>query len=337
MPGSQPGDRTSGHGPSPVPVPLLRPGGPAAGPARSDAVGLVGLGQMGAPMARHLVEAGFAVAGHDLDPGRTAALAATGGEPCDSPAAVARRAGTGTVLTSLPSAAALETVLGGPHGLLAGAERPLLIVETSTLALHDKEVARRATEAAGATLLDCPLSGTAAQAQEKDLVVLASGDATAVEHCAPVFDAFARATHYLGPFGAGSKTKFVANLLVAIHNVAAAEAFVLATRAGIDRQAVYDVLAGSAATSRMFEVRGPMMVAGHYDRPGVSGHVFQKDLQIIEDFARTSACPTPLFTAARSLYQAALSQGLGDLDAGAVCTVLEQLAGLPTPRPSDQR
>jgi 3-hydroxyisobutyrate dehydrogenase-like beta-hydroxyacid dehydrogenase len=122
--------------------------------------------------------------------------------------------------------------------------------------------------------------------------------------------------------------KFVANLLVAVHNAAAAEAFVLATKAGIDRQTVYDVITSSAGTSRMFEVRGPMMVAGDYDRPGVSARVFQKDLRIIEDFAQACTCPTPLFSAARPLYLAALALGLDDQDAGAVCTVLERLAGL---------
>lgn len=168
-------------------------------PARSEAVGLVGLGQMGAPIARHLLEAGFPVAGYDPDPARAAALAAHGGEACDSARAVARTAAT--VLTSLPSAAALEAALDGPHGLLAGEERPLVIVETSTLALRDKEAAHITAEAAGATLLDCPLSGTAGQAQHKDLVVYASGDAATIERCLPVFEGFARAHHYLGPDG----------------------------------------------------------------------------------------------------------------------------------------
>lgn len=294
--------------------------------ARSDVVGLVGLGRMGAPIARHLIDAGFPVAGYDLDPARAAALAADGGEQCDSAGAVASAAAT--VITSLPSAGALDDALNGPHGLLAVGERPLVIVETSTLALRDKEAARVAAEAVGTTLLDCPLSGTAGQAQQKDLVVYASGEPAAIERCVPIFEGFARAHHDLGPFGAGSKMKFVANLLVAIHNVAAAEAFVLATKAGIDRQTVYEVITSSAATSRMFEVRGPMMVAGDYDRPGVSAQVFQKDLRIIDDFARSCACPTPVFTATMPVYLGAFALGLDDLDAGAVCAVLERLAGI---------
>lgn len=296
----------------------------------NDAVGIVGLGQMGTPIARHLLEAGFPVVGYDLDPVRAGDLVAAGGRSCGSPREVAGEAST--VITSLPSADALRAVLRGRDGLLAARPRqPLVIVETSTLALDDKQSARHDAETAGATLLDCPLSGTAAQAHAKDIVVYASGDAAAVEACGPVFTAFARSYHHLGPFGAGSQMKIIANLLVAIHNVAAAEAFVLAAKAGIDRSSLYEVIADGAGTSRMFEARGPSMVAGAYDQPGVTGRVFHKDLQIIADFARTHDCPTPLFSATVPVYLASLAHGFGDRDIAAVCAVLEQLAGVERP------
>jgi putative dehydrogenase len=294
-----------------------------------DAVGVVGLGQMGAPMSQHLLDAGFAVVGHDLDPARADELANAGGRACGSPREVA--AAASTVITSLPSPDALRAVLAGPDGLLAARARPLVVVETSTLAPEDKRSARDDAEAAGATLLDCPLSGTAGQARARDVVVYASGDAAAVEACGPLFSAIARSHHYLGPFGAGSTMKIVTNLLVAIHNVAAAEAFVLAARAGIDRRTFYEVTADSAGTSRMFQVRGPSMVVGSYDGPGVTGQVFRKDLQIIADFARSHACPTPLFAATLPVYLAALAQGLGAKDTAAVCQVLERLAGVGRP------
>jgi putative dehydrogenase len=292
-------------------------------------VGFVGLGQMGTPMSAHLLGAGFAVTGHDLDRERAAALAAAGGAPAASPREVAT--GADVVVTSLPSAAALRHVLTGPDGLLA-ADDParLVIVETSTLALDDKEEARRAAEHAGATVLDCPLSGTARQARDKDLVVFASGDAAAVARCAPVFAGFARAHHHLGPFGAGTRMKLVANLLVAVHNVAAAEAFVLARKAGIDPQVLYEVISGGAGSSRMFEVRGPMMAARRYDGAGITGQLFQKDLRLIADFARSLDCPTPLFSAADQAYVAARARGLGDQEVAAVQEVLAHLAGLDT-------
>lgn len=296
----------------------------------SDVVGVVGLGQMGLPIACNLVGAGFRVVGYDIDPGRLALLVESQGDAAGSPRQVTGKADV--VVTSLPSAAALDTVLRGPDGLLAAGldhrDRSLTIIETSTLSLGDKEAARTVAAAAGARLLDCPLSGTGAQARTGDLVVYASGDAAAVERCAPLFEAFARRHLYLGPFGTGTRMKLVANLLVAIHNVAAAEAFVLASKAGLDRQAVYDAITDGAGTSRMFELRGPAMVARSYDTPGATGALFAKDLRIIADLAQVLDCPTPLFTAASSLYGAALTDGLGDLDTAAVCAILERLAGL---------
>jgi L-threonate 2-dehydrogenase len=290
-------------------------------------VGFVGLGQMGTPMSAHLVEAGFTVAGFDIDPARVETLEAAGGKACGSAREAAAEASI--VITSLPSADALEAVVSGDDGLLAAdVAGRLVVVETSTLSLEDKDAARRAVEAAGAVLLDCPLSGTAGQAQTKDLVVYASGDEPSVQRCVPVFDGFARAHYYLGPFGSGSKMKFIANLLVSIHNVAAAEAFVLALKAGMDLETVYEVIGSGAGSSRMFEVRGPMMVAGDYDRPGMSVRVFQKDLRIIADFARAFDCPTPLFTAGTQVYLAALAHGFESQDAAAVCAALERIAGV---------
>lgn len=291
-----------------------------------DVVGFVGLGQMGTPMSGHLLAAGFSVVGHDIDAGRVRAFEAAGGRACATAEEVAGEAAI--VITSLPSPTALRAALEGPEGILAapGIGKGV-IVETSTLALDDKERARDAAQAAGVTLLDCPLSGTAAQAHDKDLVVFASGDEQAVTRCTPVFEGFSRAHYYLGAFGNGSKMKFIANHLVAIHNVAAAEALVLAMKAGMDPKTVHEVVSSGAGSSRMFEVRGPAMVAGDFDQPGMSVRVFQKDLGIIGDFARSFECPTPLFTAATQIYVSALAHGYGGQDAAAVCAALERLAG----------
>src|SRR5205823_10615186 len=138
--------------------------------------------------------------------------------------------------------------------------------------------ARDRLAGAGITLLDCPLSGTGAQAATGDLAVYASGGRAAFDRAAPVFAKFARVAHYLGEFGNGSKMKFVANLLVAIHNVASAEAFALGMKAGLDPKTIYDVIGNSAAASRMFQVRGPQMVENKYDPATISVGLFQKDM-----------------------------------------------------------
>lgn len=277
---------------------------------------------MGSAMAANLARAGFRVLGYDPRQSARRALGRAGGTALGSNAALARRCDT--IITSLPSARALEDVA-------RDIARPgVLVIETSTLPLEAKEAARRVLARAGATLLDCPLSGTGAQARVKDLAVYASGPRAAVRRAVPVFEGFARANYYVGSFGAGSKMKFVANLLVAIHNVSAAEAFVLAMKAGLDPQLVYKVVGDGAGGSRMFQVRGPMMVRGDYRDATMKVEVWQKDMAIIGDFARALGCPTPLFLASAPFYTAALAAGRGKEDTAAVCAVLEGMAGLRT-------
>ena len=225
-------------------------------------VGIVGAGTMGSAMARNLIAAGFKVVGRDVDPVRADALAAMGGSVAGSPRAVAEAADC--VLTSLPSAAAFEAAIGGADGIGA-ADRPGLVAfDTSTLPIPVKEAARDVLAETGKILLDVPLSGTGAQAVTKDLVVYASGDSAAIAGLSDVFEGFSRAHYDLGEFGNGSRMKFVANLLVAIHNVAAGEAFALGIKAGLAPETVFEVISNSAATSRIFEVRGPQMVANDY-------------------------------------------------------------------------
>ena len=195
-----------------------------------------------------------------------------------------------------------------------------------------KEEARKRLAARGTILLDCTLSGTGAQARVKDLVVYASGDRKSYRRIAPVLDGFARAHYYVGAFGAGSKVKFVANLLVAIHNVAAAEAMVLAMKSGLDPAMVLKVVADGAGSSRMLQVRGPMMVKGDYSDATMKVQTWQKDMTIIGDYARKIDCPTPLFSASAPFYTAAMAMGLGAEDTGAVCAVLEQMANNPRRR-----
>jgi 3-hydroxyisobutyrate dehydrogenase-like beta-hydroxyacid dehydrogenase len=239
-------------------------------------------------------------------------------------AEVGNAAGVGVVITSLPSAASLHEVAGQ---LAEERRRRLIVIETSTLPIADKEEARGRLAAAGATLLDCPISGTGAQARTGDLVVYASGPKSACRAVAPVLSGFARGQYYVGAFGAGSRTKFVANLLVAIHNVAAAEALVLAMKAGLDPVVTLKVIADGAGSSRVLQLRGPMMVRGRYTETSATLSVFRKDLTIIGDFARQLGCPTPLLAAAAPIYTAAAAAGHEADDTAAVCTVLEMMAG----------
>ena len=286
-------------------------------------VGIVGLGIMGGAMARNLAAAGWRVVGYDVDADRRRELAQAGGKAADSVAAVARAAQT--VLTSLPSPQAVLAVAREIAG--AGVERRV-VVETSTLALDDKLAAEAILREAGHVALDCPLSGTGAQAQTKDLVVYASGDSAAVAAQHPLFAGFARAAHDLGAYGNGTRMKLVANLLVAIHNVASAEALVLGIKAGLDPHQVVELVGAGAATSRIFELRAPMMAQSRYDPPTMRIATWQKDMAVIGAFAKQLGSPTPLFFATEAIYAAAMGLGLGGQDTAAVCTVLERMGGV---------
>jgi 3-hydroxyisobutyrate dehydrogenase-like beta-hydroxyacid dehydrogenase len=289
--------------------------------SKDRSIAVIGLGIMGSAIAKNLIAAGFAVAGYDIDAEKTAALAEAGGMPCGSVAEAVQ--GRTLAVTSLPSAAALNATV---TGLLAAPQPGLVVAEVSTFPIEAKVAARDRLAAAGMTMLDCPLSGTGAQARTRDLALYGSGDEAAYDSCRDAFAAFARVSHYLGEFGNGSRMKFVANLLVSVHNAAAAEAIVLGVKAGLDPERILEVIGSGAGTSRIFELRGPMMAKGVYTPPTAAMHVLQKDSAIIGAFARSLGVDTPMLNAAAPLYDEAEAQGHGKEDVAAVHAVLARRA-----------
>ncbi len=284
-------------------------------------VGVIGLGHMGSAVSGNLVREGFTVFGYDIDRTRIEALVRTGARGASSSEEVGKQ--SDTVITLLPSTAAFEEVIWGPTGLLASAKSGLIVMECSTLPIDLKQRGLRALQGSGIQLLDCPISG-GTRAAEKDLVVYGSGNREAFERCLPLIKGFARASYYLGEFGNGSKMKYVANLLVAIHNVSAAEALVFGMKSGLDPELVYKVMSDSSGRSRMLEVRGPKMLKGDFDQASMKMGVFQKDLKIIEQFASSIDCPTPLFSCAARIYGAAMAEGRENQDTSSVFAVLEE-------------
>ena len=251
-------------------------------------IGMIGLGIMGGAMARNLVASGFDVVGFDLDANACHVAKSIGADIAASVAAVADK--TADVIVCLPSA---KAVLETAKALSATKAQKLTVAETSTLSLEDKIAFAKILTDAGHIALDCPLSGTGAQAQTKDLVVLASGDHSSIERLTTTFLGFSRKVQNLGDYGNGSKMKFVANLLVAIHNVAAAEALVLGMKAGLDPKQIVDVISSGAGNSRMFELRAPMMAANNYLPATMRSRTWKKDMTVIGDFAASLDCPTP--------------------------------------------
>jgi 3-hydroxyisobutyrate dehydrogenase-like beta-hydroxyacid dehydrogenase len=289
-------------------------------------VGLLGLGIMGSAYAGNLLQAGFETRGYDVDPVALQAFEAAGGARAATPRALASECDV--LISALPSVAAAEAAFFATSGVAEGANAALVLVETSTLPLATKERLRSGLAARGVEVLDSPVSGTGSQAREKDLAIYASGDREAYDRAEPVLRAIARAVRYVGAYGAGSKLKFIANLLVTIHNLSTAEAVVLAQKAGIDPAAMIEIIGEGAGASRMLAVRGPMMAAGSYEPASMKLDVYQKDIEIIADFAHEVGAPTPLFSQSAVFYTAALAQGRGKQDTAAIASVLKTMAGL---------
>jgi putative dehydrogenase len=282
-------------------------------------VGIVGLGIMGGAIARNLVDRGWRVIGFDTDAARRAEMAQANVAIVDNVGQVARE--TPIIMTSLPNPAAVEEVA---QAIAASGQPSRIVVELSTLTIADKLRFEAILKQAGHIALDCPLSGTGAQAKTRDLVVYASGESGAIAQCAGLFADFAKQSADLGVFGNGSRMKFVANHLVAIHNVATAEAMILAERAGLDPKMVVEMVGPGAGGSRMFQMRAPMMVAGVYEPATMKVSIWKKDMAIIAEFADQVGCATPLFTLTQPVYAEAMAMGLGDQDTAAVFEVLKK-------------
>jgi putative dehydrogenase len=271
-------------------------------------VGIIGLGIMGGAISKNLIQRGWTVFGTDLDATKRDELTQAGGTACPDIETICANAPV--ILTSLPSPYALAAVAAA----IAATKTPRIVVETSTMALSDKLAAHDVLAAAGHTALDCTLSGTGAQAVNRDLVIYASGDTAAIAAQMPLFGDFARAAHDIGTYGNGTRMKFVANLLVAIHNVAAAEAMVLANAAGLDPDLVVQLAGAGAGASRMFDMRAATMRVS----------TWQQDLDIIGTYAHDLGVTLPLFAASAPIYTAAMDAGLGDQDTAAVFAVLDK-------------
>ena len=304
----------------------------AAAKRSKGTVGVIGLGIMGGAFAKNLAAAGWRVVGYDISAARRREAERAGVEIARSAADVAAKAPT--VLTSLPKPQALIEIVGT---IAAAKLKRVVIVEMSTFAIEDKERAERVLRKAGHVMLDTPVSGTGSQAKAKDLVFYGSGDKRSIARLRPLFDDFGRKLYDVGAFGNGSRMKYVANLLVAINNVASAEAMVLGMKAGLPPQLIVDLIQAGAGNSRVFELRAPMMANNRYTDATMKMSVWQKDMKVIGQFAKKIRVPTPLFSATKAIYVKALKTGHANHDTAAVCAVLEKQAKFKRRKASRKR
>jgi L-threonate 2-dehydrogenase len=290
-------------------------------------VGIIGLGIMGGGMAEALLGAGHAVIGYDPARSARTRLTRAGGRAASSATAVAERADI--VITSLATVAALDDVVAR----IAAARRsrgraPLIVIESSTLPLSDKERAAQRLARAGMVAMDCPISGTAVRLKERAWTIYASGPKAAYRRVRPIFEAFTDNVPYVGRFGHGTRMKFVANHMVAILNVATAESLTYARRLGLDPDAVHKLVATSPIIGTgVYRLRGRFMVSRNYLPATMKVEVWQKDMQVIGDMARAVGAPVPLFSNCAALYNAAMALGLAQSDSASVAEVFYAMTG----------
>lgn len=289
-----------------------------------ERVGFIGLGIMGAPMAANLLEAGFPLVVHNRSRAAVDALVADGAQAADGPAALA--ADVDIVVTMLPDSPDVEAVVLGEGGVAEGIREVALLVDMSTIA---PAVSRRIHEALaerGVQAVDAPVSGGEPAARDGQLAIMAGGDEAAVRRAQPLFDVLGKATTHIGPPGAGQVAKAANQVMVALHIQAAAEALLLAERAGVDPARVRDALLGGFAASRVLEVHGQRMLDGSFE-PGFRAALHRKDLGIAQQTGREEGAPLPATSLAATLFDALIAQGGGDHDHAALALVYERLAG----------
>jgi 3-hydroxyisobutyrate dehydrogenase-like beta-hydroxyacid dehydrogenase len=282
-------------------------------------IGIVGLGLLGHAVAGRLLASGHAVVGFDVVPARRDALAGLGGTPAPSAAAVV--AAAEAVCTILPSLATVEAVILGADGLVTAAPAGRTIIQMSTISPGLTTHLAAAARSRGVELLDCPISGTSGMVARGDGIVFVGGARAVFDRWRPMLEAILPRAVYVGAAGQAMYLKLVANLLVALNSAAAAEALVMARRGGLDLGLVLDVLGTSAATSRMLEVRGPMMAKGEFP-PQMKLDLFMKDLHLIQEAATEAGAQLPLTDVAARLYAAAQAAGHGGDDLASVVTAL---------------
>jgi len=281
---------------------------------------MIGLGKMGMPIARNLMERGFEVVGYRRS--GSPDLIAAGGTVAASPAAVAEQAGV--LLSIVPDARAVAEVVCGEAGTLTTLRPGTIHIEMSTIDVDHKGRIRDAVQGRGGDLLDCPISGSPGMVGPRLATTFASGAPASVDAVRPVLDAISGPWVYTGAFGTGARMKYIASMLLAVHTVAAAEAMVLARRSGLDLELVQRTLDDSIAASAIWKQRGPLMRRRAWSPAPGPVDTLHAILEQVQDAAAAAGLAVPVFASAKTVFDKAVADGWGELD---IASVHDQISG----------
>ncbi len=282
-------------------------------------LGLIGIGQLGLPVARNLLQAGYAVAGYRRS--TAPEFEAAGGRRLGTPGEVTRNAQI--LMLCLPDEAAQRSALDGDDGVLANLKPGQIVIELGTYSREFKlEQAQRLNQR-GARVLEAEVSGSPPMVSARKAALYIGGEAELLDECKPVLQAITDNQFHLGPYGSAVSMKLIANYLLTIHTLAAAEAMNMGARAGFDPSLVAKVIAQGAGNSTMFAIRAPMMAERKFSPAPGPFTTLAKYLDLGEQMAQDLGCASPLFDAAAPYFRRALSQGMGEQDISAVIALIE--------------
>lgn len=293
----------------------------------SDAVGFIGLGAMGKPMALNLRKQDVTLVVHNRSAAAERVLAEAGAGIATTPSAVA--AASQVIITMLPDAPDVEAILTGPSGLLASLQPGAVVVDSSTIAPSAALRFAALVAERGGHYLDAPVSGGEIGAIDGTLTFMVGGDAAALAQVTPLLAMMGKAERivHVGPSGAGQICKACNQLVIGGTMVAVAEALALAGKAGVDGAKVRQALLGGFAASRVLEVHGERMLAGNY-KPGFKAKLYKKDLRIVQEALAEHGVAAPATALVQQLVTAQVAAGGGDDDYSGVATTIFRLAGL---------
>lgn len=289
-------------------------------------IGFIGLGAMGKPMAVNLIKSGYQVAIFDVAAAAVAELAAMGARPCSSPKELAEQ--SDTVITMLPNAKIVETVVAGGEGILAAESGVKTIIDMSSVSPDSSRQMAKLAKAKGIAYVDAPVSGGVAGAQAGTLTIMVGGDEATVAAVKPILSAMGQKIHHVGEIGAGDAVKLVNNLLLGINMAAVAEALVLGAKSGLKPEVMVDIIKGSSGRSYALDVKTPNFILQDNFTAGFAVDLQYKDLELAIETAKAAGTPVPLTVMAQQIFEMARAKGFGRQDISSVIKVWEDLAGV---------
>ncbi len=290
-------------------------------------IGFIGLGIMGRPMSRNLLKAGYSLAVYDVATAPVEELAQAGAARGTGGKDVAAQ--SEIVITMLPDGPDVEAAVLGPGGILEGAKQGSVVVDMSSISPIVAQKVGAACEAKGVEFVDAPVSGGEPKAIDGTLAIMVGGKPAVFERVKPILEKLGSTVTLTGPIGAGNVTKLANQIMVACNIAAMGEALVLATRAGLDPEVVFNAVKGGLAGSTVLNAKAPMVIARNF-KPGFRIRLHQKDLRNALLAGESLKVPLPLTSVVQQMLMTLMNEGKGDLDHSAIVNFVEDMAGVET-------